>query len=89
MATWSDELFPLLLHSHHKIKTVWNTTSQVMDEVFNQLAGSTVPVVALVETLAEFASSHGRCIIFIELCSAGRLQSLELGNEWLEMSDFT
>lgn len=67
MATQSDELFPLLLHSHHKIKTMWNTASQVMDEVFNQLAGSTVPVVALVETLAEFASSHGRCIIINEL----------------------
>jgi hypothetical protein len=46
---------------------MWNTASQVMDEVFNQLAGSTVPVVALVETLAEFASSHGRCIIVNEL----------------------
>ena len=32
---------------------------QMMDEIFNQLAGPTVPLVALVQTLSEFAKLHG------------------------------
>jgi hypothetical protein len=34
---------------------------QMMDEIFNQLAGTAVPVIALVQTLAEFAKLHGLC----------------------------
>jgi hypothetical protein len=30
----------------------------MMDEIFNQLAGTSVPVIALVQTLAEFAKLH-------------------------------
>lgn len=33
-----------------------------MDETFNQLAGGGVPVVGLVQTLAEFATSYGNHI---------------------------
>jgi len=35
-----------------------------MDEIFNQLAGTAIPVVALVQTLAEFATSYGEHLFF-------------------------
>jgi hypothetical protein len=35
---------------------------QIMDETLNQLAGGWVPVVALIQTLAEFATSYGNHI---------------------------
>lgn len=35
-----------------------------MDEIFNQLAGTAIPVVALVQTLAEFATSYGEHLVF-------------------------
>lgn len=36
-------------------------TPQMMEEIFNQLPGTTVPVTVLVQTLAEFATLYGMC----------------------------
>jgi len=36
---------------------------QMMDEIFNQLAGPSVPVIALVQTLSDFAKLHGWWIL--------------------------
>jgi hypothetical protein len=38
-----------------------------MEEIFNQLPGTTVPVTVLVQTLAEFATSYGMCSPFVNL----------------------
>jgi choline-glycine betaine transporter len=42
-------------------------TPQMMEEIFNQLPGTTVPVTVLVQTLAEFATSYGMCSPFVNL----------------------
>lgn len=45
-------------------KTGSTIAIQLMDEIFNQLAGTAIPVVALVQTLAEFATSYGEHLLF-------------------------
>lgn len=46
--------------------------TQMMDEIFNQLVGTSVPVIALVQTLAEFAKLHGWCryhfVVLLSFC---------------------
>lgn len=46
------------------LKTGSTIAIQLMDEIFNQLAGTAIPVVALVQTLAEFATSYGEHLFF-------------------------
>ena len=46
------------------LKTGSTIAIQLMDEIFNQLAGTAIPVVALVQTLAEFATSYGEHLLF-------------------------
>jgi len=47
-----------------------NNELQLMDETFNQLAGGGVPVVGLVQTLAEFATSYGKHISVFSLSNS-------------------